>query len=44
MHFFLYNALLYSLDNSAFDCDSSHGSSHFSKNRLLFQPYTQMKV
>ena len=43
--FFLYNALVYSLDNSAFDCDSSHGSSHFSlKKRLHFQPYTQMKV
>ena len=34
----LYNALLYSSDNSALDCDSSHGSSHFSKNACPYDP------
>ena len=38
MHFSqaLYNALLYSSDNSALDCDSSHGNSHFSKNTCFY--------
>ena len=31
-----YNALLYSSDKSAFDCDSLHGSSHISKNACTF--------
>ena len=40
MHFSqaLYNALLYSSDNSVSDCDSSHGSSHFSNNACTYNP------
>ena len=34
----LYNALFYSSDNSALDCDSLHGSSHFSKNACTYNP------
>ena len=40
MHFSqaMYNALLYSSDISALDCDSSHESSHLSKNACTYNP------